>query len=136
MEIAGVQAVVMTPYAVNKALWHQDRLADLREGRHPYPTHLHLVLADLCNLDCGYCAFRAGGSISTELFAVRDGEGAVIQHNPNRFLDAEVARRTLGDCASMGIRAVEFTGGGEPTVHPHAASLITTRMIWDWRRPW
>lgn len=114
----------MNPYAHNKALVHTDRVSALRAGQHPYPTHLHMVLSDRCNLDCGYCSFRASGNPSTELFAERDEHGAVRNHNPHRYLDTDLALSVLDDCAAMGTRAVEFTGGGEPTMHPRADNII------------
>jgi MoaA/NifB/PqqE/SkfB family radical SAM enzyme len=38
--------------------------------------------------------------------------------NPNRRIPTAKALEILDDCASLGIRAIQFTGGGEPTVHP------------------
>jgi MoaA/NifB/PqqE/SkfB family radical SAM enzyme len=51
------------------------------------------------------------GGFSTELFS-QDGK-----KNPNRFIPTEKVKEILDDCAAMGVKAIEFTGGGEPTVH-------------------
>lgn len=106
-------------YAADKALAHPDRLAAMRAGRVPYPVHLHLILSDLCNLDCPGCAYRMEGYSSNELFKGEHGE-----RNPRRFLSSDVALRVLDDCKAMGTLAVEFTGGGEPLMHPDAGLLL------------
>lgn len=111
-------------YASDKVLMHIGRLQRLRAGGHPAPVHLHLILSDLCNLDCPGCSYRVSGGLSTELFAHRDQRGEVVAHNPTRFLDTELALSVLHDCAAMGVRAIEVTGGGEPTVHRDASEIV------------
>lgn len=99
-------------YSQLKPLWHLDRLVQLREGRRPAPVHVQLILSDLCNQDCSFCAYRMSAGLSTELF------GTPETHNPNRRMRTEKALEIVEDCAAMGVRAIQFTGGGEPTVHP------------------
>lgn len=111
-------------YSADKAAAHPDRLRVLREGGHPYPVHLHLIIADLCNLACPGCAYRMPGYSSNEHFGVVDPVTHAVNNNPARFLPAEMVRTILRDCVTMGTRAVEFTGGGEPTIHPDAKALI------------
>jgi MoaA/NifB/PqqE/SkfB family radical SAM enzyme len=108
-------------YAPDKILAHPETLKVLREGGHPYPLHLHLILSDLCNLDCPGCAYRMSGYPSSELFI---DPKAAIPRNPNRMLETALVELVLRDCAAMGTRAVEMTGGGEPTVHPDCAHLL------------
>lgn len=110
-------------YAPDKALAHQDRLQQLRTGRQPYPVHLHLVISDLCNLDCPGCAYRLSGYSSNQLFNGTKPDGTQTR-NPKRMLSTNLVKSILDDCAVMGTKAVEFTGGGEPTVHPDAAELL------------
>lgn len=108
-------------YSPDKAAAHPERLKLLREGGNPYPVHLHLIVADLCNLDCPGCAYRMSGYSSNALFAGPNGE-----KNPSRFLSAETVHRILADCRAMGTKAVEFTGGGEPTLHPDIGDFLAT----------
>jgi len=51
------------------------------------------------------------------LFAVVESDGT-RNNNPKRFIPTEKAVEILEDCAAVGVRAIQFTGGGEPTVHP------------------
>lgn len=115
----------MTIYSQLKVLHHADALAALRDGYRPEPVHVQLILSDLCNQDCHFCAYRMSSGLSNELFPDERG-----RKNPNRRIPSGKAFEILDDCAELGVKAVQFTGGGEPTVHPdhlaifaHAQSL-------------
>src|SRR6185436_9951432 len=59
------------------------------------------------------CAYRSSNGFSIEQFAGVNGE-----KNPNRKITTAKAIEILDDCGSLGVKAIQFTGGGEPTVHP------------------
>lgn len=106
-------------YSQLKVAWHLDRIEVLRAGRVPAPVHVQLVLSDLCNQDCGFCAYRMSSGLSRELF------GTKRTHNPNRRIPTAKALEIIEDCAAVGVQAIQFTGGGEPTVHPDHLSLFS-----------
>lgn len=110
--------MTQTIYSQNKAAWHADRLADLRAGVAPKPVHVQLILSDLCNQDCSFCAYRMSSGLSRELF------GTAKTHNPNRMIPTAKATEIVLDCAELGVKAIQFTGGGEPTVHPAHLELF------------
>jgi wyosine [tRNA(Phe)-imidazoG37] synthetase (radical SAM superfamily) len=105
------------PYATNKAIAHVDRLYQLKRNEQPAPVHLHFIISDLCNQDCNFCAYRIDGY--TEFFSTPDGN-----HNPARRIPYNKIVEILNDCKAMGVKAVQFTGGGEPTVHPKCREAI------------
>jgi MoaA/NifB/PqqE/SkfB family radical SAM enzyme len=109
----------MNPYSNEKVLWHTDSLNVLRAGRQPVHKHMYLILSDLCNQDCHFCHHRASNSIANEQFAGSDGS-----KNPNRKIPTEKAKQILSDFKSLGGKAVQFTGGGEITVHPDHIEII------------
>lgn len=109
-------------YSPDKALAWPDRLVALRAGGQPYPVHVHLILSDLCNLSCPGCAYRMEDYSSAKLFATVDEHG-FRNANPNRMLDGALVERMLRQFAEIGVRGVECTGGGEPTLHPDFARL-------------
>lgn len=103
-------------YSQLKAAWHPDRLVALRAGRRPRPIHVQIILSDLCNQSCSFCAYRMEDGLSTELFAL--GELAKFgENNPKRQIPTAKALEIVEDCAEIGVEAIQFTGGGEPTVH-------------------
>jgi MoaA/NifB/PqqE/SkfB family radical SAM enzyme len=105
-------------YSQAKPVWWMDRLQSVRDGVLPPPVHVQLVLSDLCNQDCGFCAYRMSSGLSNELFP----EGK--RKNPNRMIATAKAEEIIDDCAELGVQAIQFTGGGEPTVHPDHLALF------------
>jgi MoaA/NifB/PqqE/SkfB family radical SAM enzyme len=109
----------MNEFSSLKAAWHVERIMDLRAGKDIVPTHVQLILSDLCNQDCHFCSYRMEGGFSTADFPDADGN-----KNPNRMIPTLKAKEILDDCAALGVGAIEFTGGGEPTVHPDCWEII------------
>ena len=106
-----------------KIIHHPDTLKSLREGKVIAPISVRLVLSDLCNQNCHFCTFRMENSFTNKLFKGVDNKGNET-YNPRRFLDKEKAFEVIDDIVSMGVRSLELTGGGEPTVHPKHVEII------------
>lgn len=107
-----------SPYSPLKILHHPGKVQQLRLGVQPVPLQVQLIISDLCNQDCGFCAYRMSGYTSNELFKVVKPDGSVT-NNPNRMIPPQKVQGILYDCSEMGVKAIQFTGGGEPTVHPN-----------------
>jgi MoaA/NifB/PqqE/SkfB family radical SAM enzyme len=112
----------MEIYSALKAAWHTDDIKALREGKPIVPHHVYLVISDLCNQDCHFCTYRSSAGWGSENFGADTGKGFTM--NPNRMIPKDKAIEILDDCADLGVKAVQFTGGGEPSVHPHAEEII------------
>lgn len=106
------------PYSPFKAAHHQDSINALRDGKQPVPLQVQLIIADLCNHNCSFCAYRMENYTSNQLFGEKDPLTGIINNNPNRMIPYEKCIEILNDCKEMGVKALQFTGGGEPTVHP------------------
>jgi len=109
-------------YSTLKAAWHLEKISRLRDGLQIVPSHIQLILSDLCNQACAFCAYRMDGGFSTEQFGeMKDGK---LIKNPNRKIPKDKAIEILNDCADVGVKAIQFTGGGEPTVHPEHIDIF------------
>lgn len=106
-----------SPYAQDKAANFPLHIIDLREGRQPYPVHVQLIISDLCSQNCSFCAYRQDGNGSNQLFGVPKADGTK-NNNPNRKIPTAKIMEILDDCQAMNVKAVQLTGGGEPTIHP------------------
>lgn len=95
------------PYAITKLTHHPDYVEAFRAGRVLAPLQIHLMWQNLCNADCSFCSYRLSNWKNSALFDDRE-------HVPWPILE-----RLLRDARVMGTKAIELTGGGEPTVYPH-----------------
>lgn len=109
-------------YRADKILWHKDRMDAFKRGEPIAPVTVHFVISDLCNHDCGFCSFRMENNLQNALFGVdRDGKR---NNNPSRRIPTEKCMEMLEDFADLGVRGIEYTGGGEPTIHPDCGRIF------------
>lgn len=102
-----------------KVFAHVDRLAAWRAGEHPAPVTLEVDLTNRCSHGCQSCHFahthtRGPWAARRRALTVATGDMA----------DAAVTRRWVAEAASAGVKAVVWTGGGEPTLHPEWLDLM------------
>lgn len=117
------EELTKNPYSAFKILHHHDRIQKLKSGEHINPISVRLVLSDLCNHNCYFCTFRMENSFTNKMFGGTDSKGKFTL-NPARFLSKEKSLEIVKDCADMGVKSIEFTGGGEPTVHPDHVEIF------------
>lgn len=98
-------------YSQLKIFHHQGRLESIRKGDRPKPLHLHLVPTNRCNQNCSFCAYRSHGYTSSERFYTTDE------------IPVPKLLEVVESCSKLGIKSVELTGGGEPTLHPAFSDL-------------
>lgn len=101
-----------------------------REGKLPdAPKQVQLILSDLCNQDCSFCAYRMSGYTSNELFVGSSERAAYGHNNPKRWIPTERALSLLDEFKDAGVLSVQFTGGGEPTVHPAHETVFEKALL-------
>lgn len=113
----------MSIYGASKLIHHTDKFKILSNGGHIAPSQIHFIISDLCNQNCSFCAYRNEGYDSNQLFHVLKDDGSK-NNNPNRMIPTEKIIEILDDASRLGTKAIQFTGGGEPTVHPDHALVM------------
>ena len=87
-----------------KLLKHMDRLTAIQQKKLARPILLHISPINACNLTCSFCCFA------------------------NRDLTDRLSLEQMKECVSqfkeLGLLSVEFTGGGEPTLHPQFNEIV------------
>lgn len=111
-------------YSENKLIWWYAR----DRGLPTAPKQVQLILSDLCNQNCSFCAYRMDGYTSNELFVGASEKAAYGHNNPKRFIPTDRALRFLDEFKEMGVLSVQFTGGGEPTVHPEHERIFARAL--------
>ncbi|MDY0058315.1 MAG: radical SAM/SPASM domain-containing protein [Myxococcota bacterium] len=79
------------------------RKIDLDDPTSP-PWTLEIDPTQRCNLSCGFCPWRA--------------------RLPDAALPPEILLATVAGAASLGVRGLIFTGGGEPLLHPALPAAV------------
>jgi uncharacterized Fe-S cluster-containing radical SAM superfamily protein len=85
---------------LHKYIFHHDHIQKMREGKPVGPIHVTLFPTLKCQLHCAYCFCQNQNRADAEL----------------SWEDFEVALETL---VKHGLLALEFAGGGEPTLWTH-----------------
>jgi len=100
-------------YSPFKAAHHLDRLEKLRKGELIMPTSVQIDPTNHCNHKCVYCFYR---------FCRNNKLNALF--NEKDELPLERFESLFEEFVREGIKAVEFTGGGEPLMHPYFAEIL------------
>jgi organic radical activating enzyme len=87
-----------------KLLKHLDKLKTIQEGKSPSPVMVHISLINACNLTCSFCCF-ANRDLTDRLATDR-------------------VKKALDSFKKIGVTGIEFTGGGEPTLHPDFCEIV------------
>lgn len=103
----------MNAYSHLKPFRHPDVLHSIQTGIPARLPHVELILADLCQQHCSFCAYRLPGYASNQLF------------DEHRMMPLGKALEIIDDCAEIGVQGIQFTGGGEPTLHKGFRAAIS-----------
>ncbi len=90
----------------NRILTHWHEARQILDGQMPPPRTAIVYPTYVCNQNCLWCEY---------------GEDNTDFHT---MMPTERLRALMWDLRALGVRAVEFCGGGEPTLHPALAPLV------------
>jgi Fe-coproporphyrin III synthase len=76
------------------------------------PLHIRIKPTNICNHNCYYCAYRAENLQLGQDMSKTDS------------IPREKMLEITDDIISMGVKAITFSGGGEPLVYPHLAEVL------------
>jgi MoaA/NifB/PqqE/SkfB family radical SAM enzyme len=76
------------------------------------PIHIRIKPTNVCNHNCCYCAYRA--------------ENLQLGKDMNRrdYIPYEKMMEIIDDIADMGVKAITFSGGGEPFCYPYLLQTV------------
>tara|TARA_B100001971_G_C18249244_1_gene576832 strand:- start:778 stop:1848 length:1071 start_codon:yes stop_codon:yes gene_type:complete len=76
------------------------------------PIHIRIKPTNVCNHNCHYCAYRSKDQQLGKDMVIKD-------HIPK-----EKMMEIIDDLVEMGVKAVTFSGGGEPFCYPHLLDTV------------
>lgn len=95
-----------TPYSNLKIFHHQEILEHLKKGERCSPVYIRIKPTNQCNHNCYYCHYK--NSYLT-----------LDEYHPSDFIAYDKMMEIVDDMKKMGVKAVTFSGGGEPLVYPY-----------------
>jgi wyosine [tRNA(Phe)-imidazoG37] synthetase (radical SAM superfamily) len=101
-----------TYYSALKFLQFKDHLQGLAQGRIVAPVHIRVKPTNLCNHNCWYCAYRTDDlALGDEMVEKDSIPAARMMALAHEFVE-------------MGVKAVTFSGGGEPLLYKPLPDVI------------
>lgn len=95
-----------TPYSQLKIFRHREILEKLGNGERCNPLYIRIKPTNVCNHNCYYCHYK-------NPYLVLD------EYEPDNMIPREKMLEIVSDMEQMGVKAVTFSGGGEPLVYPY-----------------
>jgi len=99
-------------YSSYKIAHHSNKIKKLKIGEEPGLLQVHLVPSNICNERCKFCAYRMKDYPSNQLF------------NEKNVLSYPKIVETIDSLSELDVRAIQYTGGGEPLVHPYIKDVF------------
>jgi len=99
-------------YAAEKFMLFPEHVAAVRAGEVLAPVHIRIKPMNHCNHDCWYCAYRVS---NLQLGQDIDYKDRIPEDKMFEIAD---------DVVAMGVRAVTFSGGGEPLLYKPLPEVI------------
>lgn len=106
-----------TPYSNLKIFAHADELKKIANDERVAPIYIRIKPTNYCNHRCYYCSY------ADSALGLRDSVNMQDQ------IPWEKMQEIINDIGDMGVKAVTFSGGGEPLVYPHIVD--TMKMVLD-----
>lgn len=101
-------------YTKMKIFHYKDKLDSLPLGVNTIfpPMHIRIKPTNICNHNCWYCGYRNENIQLGKDMAKKD------------MIPRQKMMELLGDFVEMGVKAITFSGGGEPLCYPYMLETI------------
>jgi len=100
-------------YSESKLAFHPNKLEALSANKITTPVYVRVKPTNRCNHKCFYCSYAPGSQcVVSETINLKDE------------IPREKMMEILADFRDMGVRAVTYSGGGEPLVYPHIVETL------------
>lgn len=98
-----------TFYSKYKIFHYKDKVDSLIKSSEDIksPLHIRIKPTNICNHDCWYCAYKSSDLQLGQDMVERD------------FIPKDKMFEIINDCQTMGVKAITFSGGGEPFVYKY-----------------
>lgn len=102
----------MNKYSPYKIIHHEEKLIALMDKETAAPLYVRIKPTNRCNHNCFFCVYNESYANMHEGMIKRDE------------LSREKLLEILEDFKGIGVRAVTYSGGGEPLIHPNIEEVM------------
>ena len=95
-----------TPYSNLKIFHHFETLNKLKNGERCNPLYIRIKPTNVCNHNCYYCHYK-------NAYLTLD------EYNSTDYIPRNKMMEIIEDMGKMGVKAVTFSGGGEPLAYQY-----------------
>src|SRR3989344_4611608 len=103
-------ASITKRYGGVKIIWHPEKLKSFADKKITAPVYIRFKPTNRCNHHCAFCSYDP----KTGDIGVRDKMKDRADEIPK-----EKVMEIIDDFKDMGVKAVTFSGGGEPLIYPY-----------------
>lgn len=104
------------PYSSLKIFHQYDILKKIEDGHRTAPIYIRIKPTNKCNHNCNYCHYR-------------NPYLNLDEYNYEDYIPKNKMLEIIKDISDIGVKAVTFSGGGEPLVYPYIQE--TMRKVLD-----
>lgn len=99
-------------YSDLKIFYHTDKINDILNGKRTAPIYIRIKPTNLCNQNCYYCGSKDENVPEDRMF------------DRKAMIPWDKMQEIIQDLSDMGVKAVTFSGGGEPLVYPYIENTL------------
>lgn len=115
-----------------KVLSHLDRVLAWQRGEKPGPVTVEWDLSNRCTLGCQDCHF-AHTHVKGP-WAVKARSVSPDYANTGDIADTSLVVRSMREVKDAGVEGIVWSGGGEPTTHPHWQYILTAASAYGFQQ--
>lgn len=110
----------MNPFAEKKILKHISQVSDFLNDKDYPPILVEIDLTNLCTSDCPWCFGYVNRKWSKNMLFAPDSQDQTLRYNASN----QGVSGLIKDLSDLGVKAITWTGGGDPTCHKNFAEFI------------
>lgn len=104
-------------YSNLKLFFHTDRIEKLKNGERCAPIYVRLKPTNRCNQHCYYCFYDNQNSKDNNVYSDR-------YVDRTQEIPWNKMQELINDFVDMGVKAVTFSGGGDPLCYPYIIETV------------
>jgi MoaA/NifB/PqqE/SkfB family radical SAM enzyme len=117
--------VKQNKYSDYKIFSFPDKIASFRDDIITAPIYVRIKPTNICNHACRFCVYSDGTTRPKDRPDLHLQAGMHTSMNERDVMPRDKALELIEDLATIGTKAVTFSGGGEPLLHKDIVEIMT-----------